>query len=48
VILAEPVGWSTAVGFALVAAGCWLSTRPVPVTAEPEPVPVAAASAGQR
>jgi drug/metabolite transporter (DMT)-like permease len=29
-LLNEPVSWSTGLGFALVVAGCWLSTRPVP------------------
>jgi uncharacterized membrane protein len=30
VLLDEPVGPSTVAGFALVVAGCWLSTRPAP------------------
>jgi drug/metabolite transporter (DMT)-like permease len=39
VLLNEHVGVSTIAGFALVAAGCWLSTRPTPkaVTHLPEP-----------
>jgi drug/metabolite transporter (DMT)-like permease len=27
-VLSEPLSWSTVAGFALVATGCWLSTRP--------------------
>ncbi|MEV4348866.1 DMT family transporter [Actinoplanes sp. NPDC049596] len=38
VLLNESFAVSTALGFALVAAGCWLSTRPVPAVPEPEPV----------
>ncbi|MBM2622673.1 DMT family transporter [Actinoplanes sp. LDG1-06] len=44
VLLNESFGLSTLAGFALVAAGCWLSTRPVPEIAAPvgtEPVVVA-------
>jgi drug/metabolite transporter (DMT)-like permease len=33
-LLDEPFGWSTLAGFALVVAGCWLSTRPAPAVAE--------------
>ncbi|GAA2608969.1 DMT family transporter [Paractinoplanes durhamensis] len=37
IFLNEPLRWSTGAGFALVIAGCWLSTRPVPSrAAEPE------------
>lgn len=35
-LLNESFGLSTLVGFALVAAGCWLSTRTVPEVAAPE------------
>jgi drug/metabolite transporter (DMT)-like permease len=42
-LLNEPLRWTTVAGFALVAAGCWLSTRPAPVQQLPEPVAVAAA-----
>jgi drug/metabolite transporter (DMT)-like permease len=31
--LNEPLRWSTVAGFALVVAGCWLSTRPAPAPA---------------
>ncbi len=41
-LLDEHLGVSTIAGFALVAAGCWLSTRPVPAAAPvPEPAPAA-------
>ncbi|WP_245665061.1 DMT family transporter [Actinoplanes subtropicus] len=40
-LLNEPLRWGTVAGFALVVAGCWLSTRPAPVRPEvTEPVPV--------
>ncbi|MGK5681722.1 DMT family transporter [Actinoplanes sp. URMC 104] len=40
-LLDESVGLSTVAGFLLVAAGCWLSTRPVPPVAEPASEPMA-------
>ncbi|WP_433359651.1 DMT family transporter [Actinoplanes sp. CA-142083] len=40
-LLNESLRWSTVAGFALVAAGCWLSTRPTPAPRTAEPVPVA-------
>ncbi len=43
-LLDESFGWSTAAGFALVVAGCWLSTRPAPVAAAAHPVEVVAAA----
>ena len=36
-LLGEHLGASTVAGFTLVAAGCWLSTRPARVVAEPIP-----------
>ncbi|WP_250037281.1 DMT family transporter [Paractinoplanes maris] len=38
-LLDEHFGVSTIAGFALVAAGCWLSTRSVPAALEPQPEP---------
>jgi drug/metabolite transporter (DMT)-like permease len=43
VLLNEHFGVSTLAGFALVAAGCWLSTRPT--RAQPAPVPTSATAA---
>ncbi|MFI5892302.1 DMT family transporter [Actinoplanes sp. NPDC051513] len=40
-LLNESLRWSTVAGFALVAAGCWLSTRRSAVREPAEPVPVA-------
>ncbi|GIM96780.1 DMT family transporter [Paractinoplanes toevensis] len=37
--LNEPLRWSTAAGFALVVAGCWLSTRPTPTVASANSAP---------
>ncbi|MCY1144440.1 DMT family transporter [Actinoplanes sp. Pm04-4] len=42
-LLDEHFGVSTLAGFALVAAGCWLSTRPAPT--QPAPVPTSATAA---
>jgi drug/metabolite transporter (DMT)-like permease len=41
-LLGESFGLSTAGGFALVAAGCWLSTRPSPAIPAEAPEPAAA------
>ena len=46
VLLNEPFRWTTVAGFALVAAGCWLSTRRGPATPVPAPEPVAATVTG--
>ena len=40
-LLNEPLRWSTIVGFALVATGCWLSTRHSAPAATLEPLPAA-------
>ena len=40
-LLSEPLRWSTIVGFALVATGCWLSTRHSAPAATLEPLPAA-------
>ena len=44
-LLDEHVGLSTVAGFSLVAAGCWLSTRPAPQPLAPLPEPATAVRA---
>ncbi|WP_127503730.1 DMT family transporter [Actinoplanes solisilvae] len=44
-LLNEHIGVSTIVGFTLVAAGCWLSTRPTPQPITPLPEPATAVRA---
>jgi drug/metabolite transporter (DMT)-like permease len=43
VLLSEPLRWSTGLGFAMIAAGCWLSTRPTVAVPVEEPLPATVA-----